>query len=278
MLSKKKGGKLSLSLLTRLEKKVGVSYTLSYSIDDIKAELSDAFSSYYDLIKFDKGSTLRDEWIENLAAAKAAANNTSLASELLQQRQREKQRHAFRAIRWSTKNTSEDFSISQVEETINGVTHLRSSKDEVESAIIQANDQKYRQTTDTPQMSDLLPDLGFLGNTQACEEILQGSYVPCTPIDPYTRALLKEFQKPLNLPNIPLTYSRQEYIKGWKKMSEKTSSGLSGMHFGHHKACTTNDSLAQFEATMSFIPYSSGYSPKRYQKSVNAMLKKNTTK
>ena len=221
VLSKRNGGKLSLSLLTRLEKKVGVSNTLSYSIPDIQTELSDAFSCYYALIKPNKGSNHRDEWFEDLAAAKAAANKTTLASELLQQRQREKQRQAFRAIKWSVKNSSADFSISQVAETINGVSHLRSSKEEVEHAIIQANDQKYRQTTDTPPMSDLLPDLGFLGNTSACNDILKGSYVPCTPIDQYTRALLTEFKRPNNLPNISLSYTQEEYAAGWKKMNEK---------------------------------------------------------
>ena len=45
VLSKKNGGKASLSLLTRLEKKVGVSNTLSYSPQAAKTELSDAFST-----------------------------------------------------------------------------------------------------------------------------------------------------------------------------------------------------------------------------------------
>ena len=278
VLSKKNGGKASLSLLTRLEKKVGVSNTLSLPIIEVKKELSDAFAKYKSLIKPDKGATHRDEWFEDLAAAKAAANKTSLASELLQQRQREKQRQAFRSIKWSLQTSELDTSISQVTEMIEGREHIHSSKEDVETAIIKANDKKYRQTVDTPPMSTLLPDLGFLGNTAACSDILKGKYVPCTPIDQYTRALLNEFQRPPNIPQIPLTYTPTEYSTGWKKMREQTSSGLSGMHFGHHKACSQDVTLSRFEATMSAIPYSSGYSPSRYRNSVNTMLKKKHNK
>ena len=278
VLSKKKGGKLSTSLLTRLEKRVGVSRSLSYSLSDIKAELSDAFSKYKALIKPSKGSDLRDEWIETLAAAKAAVNQTTLASELLLQRQKEKQRQAFRAIKWSTRTSDTNAAITQVTENVNGHSHLHSSKEAVETAILTANDAKYRQTVDTPPMSFLLPDLGFLGNTQPCIDILNGRYIPCTPLDPYSKALFAAFQKPPNLPSISTAYTPEEYVAGWKKMKEKTSSGLSGIHFGHHKACAQNSCLAQFESIMCGIPYRTGYSPLRYQKSVNTMLKKKQNK
>ena len=278
VLSKKQGGKASLSLLTRLEKRVGISNSLSYPISEIKSELTDAFSKYKSLKKPHNGSDLRDEWIESLAAAKAAANNSTLAAELLQQRQREKQRHAFRSIIWATKGTSTDFSISQVTTSVNGVTQVHSSKEEVESAIIAANDAKYRQTNDTPAMSILLPDLGFLGNTPSSQEILQGSYVPRVPIDPYMRSFISELKRPPFIPSISTTYTANDYIVGWRKMKERTSSGLSGMHFGHHKACSQSLPLAEFESAMCSIPYQTGYSPLRYKKSVNAMLKKKENK
>ena len=82
-------------------------------MSEAKKELSDAFTKYKLLIKPRKGADLRDEWFDNLAAAKAAANNTSLASELTRQRQKEKQRQAFRAIKWTLHGTEEDFSITQ---------------------------------------------------------------------------------------------------------------------------------------------------------------------
>ena len=278
VLSKKQGSKVSLSLLTRLEKKVGVSNTLAYSIQEIKNQLSDAYSTYKQLKKPANGADLRDEWFENLAAAKAAANKTSLATELKQQRQKEKQRQAFRAIRWTTKDTEHDLSISQIHETINGTTYLRTTKQEVEAAIISANDRKFRQTNDTPVMTDLLPDFGFLGSTTATQEILNGTYVPCTPIDAYSKAFIQELRKPPHIPMISTSYTAIDYASGWKKMREQTTSGLSGIHFGHHKACSQHSMLSHFESKMCAIPYQTGYAPLRYKRSLNAMLLKKHNK
>ena len=67
-------------------------------------------------------------------------------------------------------------------------------------------------------MSVLLPDLGFLGSTSACQEILNGTYVPCTPIDRLTREFIKELKRPPQVATIPITYTSQDYILGSEKM------------------------------------------------------------
>ena len=274
VLSRKRGNKVSTKLITRLEKRIDISNSLSYTLNQIKQELTDAFQKYKEIKKNGNGSSLRDEWYEQLAEAKAAANNTSFASELKNKRQKEKQKQMFRAIKWATANNTVNTAISEVTETVNGEEVTLTSKDEVEQAIITANDKKYRQTNDTPLLNELLPDFGFLGNTPVCTNILNGEYVPCQPTDEYTLAFIKELQRPPNVPNISTKYNRDDYITGWKKMKERTTSGLSGIHFGHHKACTTNHFLSTFESILSAIPYRTGYSPERYKKSVNAMLLK----
>ena len=149
----------------------------------------------------------------------------------------------------------------------------------MEQAIVQAiNDHKYRQTNNTPVMSTLLPDFGFLGSTAGCQDILRGLYVPCFPIDHYTSTLIKELRKPPNIPPISTEYTALDYSAGWAKMKEQATAGLSGIHFSHHKACGQNPFLAQFEALMCSIPYQTGYSPHRYKLSVNAMLLKKQNK
>ena len=57
-------------------------------------------------------------------------------------------------------------------------------------------------------------------------------------------------------------------------MKEKTSSGISGLHFGHMKACAQSKFILDFEATLAHIPYSTGISPGDWKKSINAMLEK----
>jgi hypothetical protein len=61
----------------------------------------------------------------------------------------------------------------------------------VERLIIENHAARFRLTEDTPPMSEpLLSDLGYLANTSAAEEILQGTYV-CPPgTDEYTQDFL----------------------------------------------------------------------------------------
>ena len=75
------------------------------------------------------------------------------------------------------KNNLKNTSISEVIEVRNGEEILLTEKSEVEKAIITANYLKYRQTNDTPLMSTLLPDFGFLGNTIEFQDILKGTSI-----------------------------------------------------------------------------------------------------
>ena len=57
-------------------------------------------------------------------------------------------------------------------------------------------------------------------------------------------------------------------------MNEHTASGLSGLHFGHLKACAQDKILTHFESLISHIPFSTGFSPKFWQQSIITMIKK----
>jgi hypothetical protein len=66
----------------------------------------------------------------------------------------------------------------------------------------------------------------------------------------------------------------QQYIDGWRKSKEKTSCGSTILNFAHFKAGILRPRIADFEATMIHIPFSTGYSPQRYQEGINAELLK----
>ena len=57
-------------------------------------------------------------------------------------------------------------------------------------------------------------------------------------------------------------------------MEEKTSSGISGLHFGHLKAEVQSTFISDFEATMAHILYASGYYLLDWYQYVNTMLEK----
>ena len=280
LLQKRKlGYRIDTKYLSRWERKLQIQNSFSIPLSEIQSNLKLAHSTYNTLKK--AHSSLRDEWIAQLAAARAEAGNTDSTTELNNLRQKEKIRNAFRQIRWCLHHESTTPPITSVTEVANGSILHHSEKETVEQAILSANNKKYRQTNDTPPMTTLYPILGRYGTTEAARKILQGSFQPPQYLDIYTKKLLKALARPPHLrhvPEIDISYSSTEYKTGWAKMKEKTTSGLSKIHFGHHLACTKHNSNANFESQMCAIPYQTGYSPKRYQKSVNAMLLKKAGK
>jgi hypothetical protein len=72
---------------------------------------------------------------------------------------------------------------------------------------------------------------------------------------------------------MPLELPLAEYVRGWKRARERTSSGPSNVHFGHNIG-TADRVLAEFHRTMAHIPYISGYSQVRMQKGIDVMLEK----
>jgi hypothetical protein len=73
---------------------------------------------------------------------------------------------------------------------------------------------------------------------------------------------------------MPLDLSLAEYVRGWKRAREQTSSGPSNLHFGHYISGTADRDIAEFHRTMAHIPYILGYSPVRWQKGIVVMLEK----
>ena len=57
-------------------------------------------------------------------------------------------------------------------------------------------------------------------------------------------------------------------------MKEKTSAGISGLHFGHMKACAMDDTLTEIESQIANIAYTTGYAPTAWKTGVSVMLKK----
>jgi hypothetical protein len=57
-------------------------------------------------------------------------------------------------------------------------------------------------------------------------------------------------------------------------MKEKMSAVISGLNFGHMKACTQNAFLSSFEASLAQIPFITGQSQSSWQYVVNVMIQK----
>jgi hypothetical protein len=113
----------------------------------------------------------------------------------------------------------------------------------------------------------LARDIGFLGNTAAAQEILNGTYNAPPNTNPYVVEFLNHLSYDLRAheesPQEILTTS--DYIAGWKNKKEFTTAGKSGWTFSHSKTCVLNTTTADFEATMAHIPYVTGYAPTEWR-------------
>ena len=124
----------------------------------------------------------------------------------------------------------------------------------------------------------LLGLVGPLGMGPAADSILRGDFDAPPGIDPYALKLIQHLKRPDNVTKastqVDISLSITNHINGWKRAKERTSSGRSGVHFGHFMAGAKHTGIATFDATMAQIPYQTGYSPKIWQHGVNVMLVK----
>jgi hypothetical protein len=100
-----------------------------------------------------------------------------------------------------------------------------------------------------PLMEPLQSKLGYLGTTEAAHQILSGTYVPPLGVDAVTCEFLAALQAtapldPANHTSCEIT--RQDFQQHWRKARERTSSSLSGLHYGHYKAAAASEFLSEF--------------------------------
>ena len=159
----------------------------------------------------------------------------------------------------------------------NGEWEEITDKEKIEKGCATENASKYRQTESTPCMQgQLAEEIGYLGDTNAAQRILDGTYITPPGTNQYTTEFIHQLRYDQNAQNEPptATLPTKEYIQGWKKKKEFTSAGKTGWTFSHSKTCALNQNAADFEATMAHIPYITGYAPKEWKVGVDIMIYK----
>jgi hypothetical protein len=112
-----------------------------------------------------------------------------------------------------------------------------------------------------------IDELGFLGDTEQVEQILQGSYDPPEGTDRYMQEILKEMCMPSAIwrsletdgpisTEIPLA----ENTAGWKK-SKLASAESSGLTMDHYAVGCEDSILNNVDTLFRQLPYQHGFSP-----------------
>jgi hypothetical protein len=184
-----------------------------------------------------QATNLRASWLQSLAEAEAEVGLISAAQAVKNMQRREEQRRNAPMIR-RVNDTLRSGSVTMVlapDDDGNWTEHTE--KLEIETALLQENEHRFNQAKDTPFLVPPLYDLiGPLGIGPHADAVLHDTFVAPPGTGPYAVKLLYELRKGPSVdqaPSMPLDLSLAEYVRGWKRAWERTSSGPSHLHFRH---------------------------------------------
>ena len=183
-----------------------------------------------------KADDLRVTFLTNKARALSNTRNLDEKNIYSQLLANEKQRRSARKIKFVLK-TVLGGGVTKISLVNNrGEWEEITDKEKIKDGSANENKKKYRQTESTPCMQgQLATDLGFIGNTAAGQQLLEGRYIPPPGTSQYTTELLDQLQyHPSALVDPPeAILHTKDYIDGWIKKKEFTSAGKSGWTFSH---------------------------------------------
>ena len=274
VVKRRNGGRFSRSKIKRLAKKCSIQAPLSASLEEAQVNLNKAYDAYHVGKRLHKER--RATFLENLAHARAQAAGGQPETQLRQMIHQEHIRNSFRQIKFALGTLTRSGVTSVKEPQPDGTVTEYTSKEEVEQACMRENERKYTQTENTPCLRDpLLQEIGLTGDSDACDRILRGTYIPPPGTSPYVREFLDELKAhPFEGEPPPTHILTSDFVNFWTKKKEQISSGISGIHYGHMKACSQDPLLADVEATLAHIPYTSGYTPTAWTVGIDCMIPK----
>ncbi len=100
-------------------------------------------------------------------------------------------------------------------------------------------------------MTSLRDRLGFLSNTEFAMQMLRNKVHIPSDVDMTTTLVLEEIIQlfdTLQDGHIKITLGAEDFKYYWQRVHEKTSSSISGIHFGHYKTATYSETLTDFFA------------------------------
>jgi hypothetical protein len=266
IIRKRKGLKISVKRIRRYMSKTGIVDALTNDLEQVEMLLKRAEKSYKEARK--SAGVWRNDFLDNLAKAKAEKKGTDTAKELKSLIQVEKQRRQARNIKRmrGKLGTGQVTKVYQTNE--DGTQTVCETQETMVNAFFKENDSRFSQSELTPPMlSPLVEDLGYLAETEMADQVLAGCYEPIQEVDRYARELLQELRLPEIVRKkgyITITATPAEHTQGWKRTKEK-SAEPAGPSMAELKAASQDPVLAEIDTFMRNLPYTKGFAPRSWQ-------------
>ena len=214
-----------------------------------------------------KAAEERVSWLEEKARERALKNDTKEETEIKKIVNREEIRRVHRRIRRMNGKERNVGTSMVIAKDMNGQKTEISEQSKLEDAIMQTNKEKFLQCKDTPFYKEPLWsefDEGCEGSNY--DRVLKGEWNPRPGKNSYSMELIKHMERHPQIENTPDVVPTREIQEEWKHSKESTSSGISGLHFGHMKTiCKESKEASTILAVISGVAMKTGYSLCRWK-------------
>jgi hypothetical protein len=273
---KREGGRVSAAKIKRKARLCGVLSPLSVNLSQARRSFR-AADLAYDALK-QRAPYHRHEFLCDRAANKSGevpeAAQQAARRLLRQEKQRSDARHLKRVLA-----KIQGGAVSRIEVMEDGEYVEKTSQEEVEQHTMAMCSARFRLTEDTPlRQEPMLSELGLLAvNSDAAKAILQGTYTIPAEVDDYTHEFLDTIQAcapPDPTARISCAITKEDFQVYWRKTKERTSSSISGLHYGHYKAAASNDYLSEIHALMTELAVTGASPLARWEMGLSCMIEK----
>jgi hypothetical protein len=232
----------------------------------------------------------RSRFLDELANARAEANNTNGEREAKALRHREAQRRVARKLRLISgkgiRHSVQLLTREVLDEEGNPTIEEAYTTEDMETFALEDYESRLHRADNKPPMQEpLVDDLKYLGIGEKARLILDGTYTPPAGTDPYAAELLQRMTwacDPIDRKgpqamfdtSDSLGITTADHIAGWKWSKERTAPGHSGLTTAHWKASCSSKTLAPIDASWANYAYTTGCPPSRWERGVDLLIPK----
>ena len=265
------GAKVNKKYLKRIAKKIN--FNGSLNIDSYtQAELDDNIQTTSTLYNAQKKNAWkhRINFLNELIKA-AVGTQKGIIKAIRKREEIIQQWRIWNAVKGDNKGGA----VTAVEVKRSDRTIKYSTREDVEREIMNCLSKRFSLTNNNSSMSSRFTEVvGYMAEKTGAEQILEGRIPEPLNRDNHIKEFLEQLRIPLQQIPISAKITICDFKRYWKKAKEKTSSSMSGLHFGHYKCAVDSPLLTAIHTVFLHITINKGIPLKRWSSGLSVMLEK----